>query len=446
VNKNPKESGSTYLPERYKKQIETKKKRRLVKKIAAFCVVIMIAVVFYLVLSRGVANSINQSPPLHPGPMVSYPENASTSPPGDLNSPQSRNATSQENLGMSIGGKVPSQPTGDMLSLDNATASLRQDYPASAYIIISVNVTDRYAGRNLYEFRIQQTGSGPGDTGFSAFVDAKTGDPYSPGQDSAGITADRAKILIKEAFFMLHPETVRVRYDNGPESIRAWIFSLNRENTTILTGTLDPETGQLLSFSQVISWEGRQVEPLLEISAARKISDRYIIDKNKGPLPINMSESRYYPLAVPQKTVAGHYVFVYNRIVQGIPCDSDGFTVSVDSINGEVTGYDRRWNSPESAFSVAVDPLVTRYEATFSILQRAQETYPASVDDLQIVSAEIRWKDHQLAGSLPRPGSIPMAWKVQFTDEIIRAKQLPLPATGWVDIQTGKILEFYYPH
>jgi hypothetical protein len=37
-----------------------------------------------------------------------------------------------------------------------------------------------------------------------------------------------------------------------------------------------------------------------------------------------------------------------------------------------------------------------------------------------------------------------MAWKVQFTDDIIRAKQLR--GTGWVDVQTGKILDFYYPH
>ena len=227
--------------------------------------------------------------------------------------------------GISIGGGVPAQPTVEMLSLDNATAFLRQEYPASAYTIISVNVTDRYGSRNLYEFRIQKTGSVPGDTGFSAFVDAKTGDPYTPGQDSAKITADRAKLLIKEAFFMQNTDTVRVRYDYNPESVRAWIFSVNHDNTAILTGILDPETGQLLSFSRNISWEGRQADPLLDISAAQKIADRYIIDKNRGPLPVNMSEGQYYPLQVPQKTVAGHYVFVYTRIIQGIPCDSDGY-------------------------------------------------------------------------------------------------------------------------
>lgn len=446
MKKNPKESGSTYLPERYKQQIEAKKKRRFVKKIVIIGVAIALCAGLYLVFSGLVSNSLNRSPPLLPGSLGVSPENASPSPSRELNTPPSQNITARENPGIGIGESVPSQPAPDMLSLDNATASLRQDYPAPEYSLIWVNVTDRYASRNLYEFRIKQTGSKPEDTGFSAFVDASNGDPYTLGQDSAKITADRAKVIVKESFFMLNPDTVRVRYNNNPETVRAWIFSATREDAVILNGTLDPETGQLLSFSRNVAWEGRQADPLLDISAAQKIANRYIIDKNRGPLPLNMSEREYYPLQVHQKTVAGHYAFVFNRIVQGIPCDSDGFTISVDSVNGEVTGYDRRWNSPDSAFSVAVDPLVTRYEATFSIMQKAKEIYPESVDDLTIVSAEIRWKDRQIEGSLPRPGSIPMAWKVQFTDAIIRAKQFPLPAVGWVDVQTGKILEFNYPH
>jgi len=438
VNKDPKEPGLTYLPERYKQQIEAKKKRRLVKKIAAICVIIGICAVLYLVFSGGLPGSQDQSANGLPIIPVLSMGNSSTS--GELN------VTLQENPGISIGGGVPAQPTHDMLSLDNATAFLRQDYPASAYALISVNVTDRYSDRYLYEFRVRQTGgSGPEDTGFFAFIDAITGDPYTLGQDGVKITAIRAKEIIIEDFPSLHPDTVRVRYENRPESLRAWIFSMNRGNTAILTGTLDPDTGQLLSFSRNISWEGRQAGPLLDISAAQKIADRYIIEKNSGPLPINMSEKRYIPLEVPQKTVAGYYVFLYNRIVQGIPCDSDGFTLSVDSVNGEVTGYIRRWNSPDSAFSVAVEPLVTRYEAIFSVLQRAKEAHPESIDGLSIISTEVRWKDHQLAGTLPRPGSIPMAWKVQFTDEIMRVKEVPVPATGWVDVQTGKILDFYYP-
>jgi hypothetical protein len=443
VNKNPKDPGSLYLPERYRQQIEAKKKRRLVKKIAVIGGVIAVVVVVYLV-AGGFFGFLNQSPPLLPVSTLLSPENASKSATGESGTIHYGNVSILENPNLSIGKGVPLQPAPGMLSLDNATRFLRLDYPASAYSLISVNVTERYHDRILYEFRISQNGSGKDDTGYSVFVDARTGEPYTPGQESAKITADQAKTLIKEAFPLLNPDMVRVRYDNHPESFLAWTFFLTRENTTVLTGTLDPETGLVSSFSQVTPWEDRQAEPLLDISAAQNIADRYILEKNRVPLPLNMSEAKYIPLKVSQKTVAGHYVFLYNRIVQGIPCDSDGFTISIDSVNGEVTGYERRWNSPDSAFSVAVDSLVTRYEATFSILQRARETHPESVDSLSIVSAEIRWKDHTVAGSFPRPGSIPMAWKVQFTDGIIRAKQGT--ALGWVDVQTGEILDFSYPH
>ncbi|MCJ7742391.1 MAG: hypothetical protein MUO95_06880 [Methanoregula sp.] len=446
MNKNSKDTGSIYLPERYKQQIEAKKRRRLIKKIVVICTVVALCSVLYLILSGALSNSLNQPPLLLPGSIVSAPEISPTSPPGELTTTLTPNMTAVRNNDIIIGQGILDQPTHDMQSLDNATASLRQDYPAPEYTLISVNVTDLYADRTLYEFTIKQENISQDSTGFSVFIDARTGDLYTPGQESAKITADKAENIVTETFPLLHPDRVRVRYNNSPDSVHAWVFTMFRDNTTILTGTMDPETGQIFSFARSIPWEGRQADPLLEINAAQKIADRYIFDKNRAQLPLNMSEARYNPLRFPQKTVAGHYVFIYNRIVQEIPCDKDGFTISVDSLTGEVIGYDRRWNSPDSAFSVTVDPLVTRSGATFAVLKKAQETYPASGDGLSIISAEIRWKDHPSQGSIPRPGSIPLAWKVLFTDEIIRTKQPPVPAIGWVDAQTGAILDINYQH
>jgi len=446
VNKNPKDTGSIYLPERYKQQIEAKKRRRLIKKIVVICTFVILCSVSYLILSGALSNSLNQPPLLPHGSIVSAPEISPRSPSDEPTTSLTRNMTPLRNTDIIIGKGVPDQQILGMQSLDNATASLRQDYPAPAYTLISVNVTDLNADRTLYEFTIKQVNISQDSTGFSVFIDARTGDLYTPGQENAKITADKAKNLVIEAFPLLHPDRVRVRYSNSPDSVRAWVFTMYRDNTTILTGALDPETGQIFSFTNSIPWEGRQADPLLDINAAQKIAERYIFDKNRAPLPLNMSEARYNPLRFPQKTVAGYYVFIYNRIFQEIPCDMDGFTLSIDSLTGDVIGYDRHWNTPESAFSVAVDPLVTRSGATFAVLKKAQEKYPASVDGLSIISAEIRWKDDQSQGSIPRPGSIVLAWKVVFTDEIIRAKPLPLPAIGWIDVQTGKILDFYYQH
>jgi len=446
VNKNPKDTGSIYLPERYKQQIEAKKRRRLLKKIALICTIVAIGSVLFLILSGALSNSLSQPPHVFSGSFVPAPEISPTTPPGEHGTSLAQNTTAMRTTVITEDKSGTTQPTRDMQSQDNATASLRQDYPASEYSLISVNKTDLYADRTLYEYKIKQINTSEEGSGFSVFIDARTGDFFTPGQENAKITADRAKYLVTEAFPLLHPEMVRVRYNNNPDSARAWVFTLYRDNSIILTGAMDPETGQIFSFTRNIPWEGRQTDPLLDMNAAQKIADRYIFDKNSVSLALNTSEARYNPLQFPQKTVAGHYVFVYNRLVQDLPCDTEGFTISVDSLTGEISGYERRWSIPDSAFSLATDPLITRTGATFAVLKKAQETYPTAVDGLAIISAEIRWKDSPSQSSTPRPGSIPLAWKVLFTDEVIRAKPLSSPAVAWVDVQTGKILDFYYEH
>jgi hypothetical protein len=444
VNKNPSDSFAAYLPERYKQQIGAKKRRRFFKKAAIICAVIAMAVVIYLVLSGVLVNTLNQSQHPLPGTVESSTE---TLP--QPSSAASQTALSRNGTGFAstiIRTEVPAQPLIGMLPLDEAIATLHKDYPEPQYTLVSVNLTDHYTNMSLYEFRIRQSDSPAADSGFLVFIDAHTGNPYIPGQEVARISTDQAKNHIQEAFLIPGSDSIRIRYDDSPDSARTWLFTVQRDNRTSITGSLDPDTGQIVSFSRAVVRQGRQADPVLDSSAARKIADSYIIERNGAPLPINMSDARYEPLGFPNESVAGLYVFVYNRIVQDIPCDDDGFTISVDSVTGEITEYNRRWNSPDNAFSVAVDPLVKRYEAIYLVQQKAREIFPESVSGLRIISAEIRWKDMHQPGSMPRPGSISISWKVQFDDDIIRTQQRPVPATGWIDARTGKILDFYYQH
>jgi hypothetical protein len=446
VNKDPRNSGGTYLPERYKQQIEAKRRRRLLKKIMVMCAVVAVAAVIYGLLSGALVNPMNQNP--HPLPGISEPSRETLpvpSPATSLN-PLTSNLTAANTPTFIIGTGIPAQSVTGMLSVEDAIVSLREDYPEIVYTLLSVNLTDQYTNNSIYEFRIKQVESSPMDPGFPVFIDAISGDPYTPGQESAGISAGRAKDLVREIFSISGSDRIRIRYDNGPDTVRTWIFTVYQDHATIISGSLDPDTGQLATFSRNIPRLGRPADPSLDMSAAQKIADHYIIERNGAPLPVNMSAPRYEPLGFPGDAGAGYYVFVYNRIVQNIPCDSDGFTISVDSVTGEITEYDRRWYSPDNAFSVAVDPIVKRYEAIFSIQQKAQEIFPASASGLKIISAEIRWRDMHPPGVMPRPGSISTAWKVQFDDDIIRSQEWPMPGTGWVDCRTGKVLDFYYQH
>ncbi len=446
MNKDPKDPDITYLPQRYKEQIEAKKRKRLYKKIGVFFLIIIICAVVYVIANGTMTGSLTQTGIQLPAIAAPTAETIPLPQSVDPTSTPAGNITVSITPNYIIGEGVPVQPSPDMQSLDTAIASLRLDYPEAEYTLISVNVNDQYAGQKLYEFRIRRVNSSPDDTGFSVFINAKTTEPYTFGQDSVRINADQARALLSDHFIAYHPEKIRLRYVNTTDSLQEWIFTLYQGNSTILKGTMDPDTGQVTSFSRSIEQSGRQADPLLDSSAAQNIADRFIVEQNGFPLPVNMSKSRYEPLGSPDQVIAGQYVFVYNRIVQDIPCDYEGFTIAVDSVTGEVTEYQRRWTAPDNAFSLVTEPLVTHYEATYAVLERAKQTYPAASDGLKIISAERQWKDQTPPGSVPRPGSISIAWKVQFDDTIIRQKPWLLPGVGWVDDQSGKILDFYYLH
>ena len=277
------------------------------------------------------------------------------------------------------------------------------------------------------------------------FEDAATGNPYTPGQESAHVTAKMAQDLAKKAFPAIQPDQVRVRFSTSQDSGRTWNFSLVKDTTPVLTGTMDAETGLISSFTRTIQKLGRPAAAILDMPAAQKIAEQYISDKN-GPVAVNLSESWYSPMGSPSDPIAGQYICNFNRIVNDFPCEEDGFLVGVDSVTGEITAYERHWSAPDNAFSVATDPLLLKREATFAVLQRAKEKYPDLVSGLRVISADTRWMDQHPPGVTPRPGSIPLAWKVTFEDDLTRGNSSVKPAVAWVDAQTGSILDFEYRH
>lgn len=433
----PDNQDATYLPERYRQQVKTKKQRRIYKKLVAAGIVIVIFIVAVFLLIG-----------LLPVP----------SPPASINSPVSPTQTAGEqtpspvmNVTVAVtpayvmGTGISALQSPDLLPPEKAVSLLSEEYPAETYTLIGLNLTDLSPGRKLYEFTIQPAVSSTTETRFIIFIDALTGDPYTQGQESARVTMRQAQDIAKKAFLAIQPDLVRVRYSSSPDSGGTWNFIFVKGTTRILTGTLDAETGIITSFAHTIQKLGRPAEPVTDMPAAQKIAERYISDHN-GPVAVNMSNGRYSPMGFPSDPVAGQYDFIYNRIVNNIPCEKDGFLVGVDSVTGEIMAYERHWSAPDNAFSVASEPLVLKREATFAVLQRAKEMYPESVNGLRIISAEIKWMDTRTSGVIPRPGSIPLAWNVKFDDDIIRANSSAKPAIAWVDAQTGSILDFEYQH
>ena len=437
VSTRPDDQDATYLPERYRQQVRTKKQRRIYKKLLTAGIVIVIFIVAFFLLIGMLPVSQSSTPlksPVTPTPAVSGQNPAPVV-----------NVTVAVTPGYVLGTGISALPSKDMLPPEKAVLFLREDYPAEIYTLNSLNRTDRYSGHTLYEFAIQPSVSSSTETRFAFFIDAVTGEPYTPGQDDARITMEQAQELARKAFPEIRPDQVRVRYNASTDSGRTWNFRFLKGTTPVLTGTMDAETGLISSFAQTIQTVGRPTEPVIGLPAAQKIADSYISVKN-GPVAVNMSEGWYFPLGSPSDPVAGRYLFIYNRIVNNIPCDDDGFIVGVDSVTGDITAYERRWNAPDNAFSVASEAFVLKREATFAVLKQAKERYPELVNGLRIVSAEIKWMDQHPSGVTPRPGSIPLAWKVTFDDDIIRSNNSAKPAVAWLDAQTGSILDFEYQH
>jgi hypothetical protein len=437
VSTRPDDQDATYLPERYRQQVRIKKQRRIYKKLLTTGIVIVIFIVA-LFLLIGMLPVPRSSTPLQ-SPVTPTPSM------GEQNPAPVVNVTVAVTPGYVLGTGISALPSKDMLSPEKAVSFLREDYPAETYTLNSLNLTDRYSGHTLYEFTIQPTAGSSTETRFVVFDDALTGEPYTPGQDDARITMGQAQDLARKAFPGIRSDQVRVRYSAATDSGRTWNFRFVKGTIPVLTGTMDADTGLISSFTLAIQKVGRPAEPVIGLPAAQAIADRYISGKN-GPVAVNMSEGRYIPLGFPSDPGAGQYVFIYNRIVNKIPCEDDGFIVGVDSVTGEITAYERHWNAPDNAFSVASDAFVLKREATYAVLKQAKETYPESVNGLRIFSAEIKWKDQHPHGVTPRPGSIPLAWKVTFDDDIIRSNNSAKPAIAWLDAQTGSILDFEYRH
>lgn len=163
------------------------------------------------------------------------------------------------------------------------------------------------------------------------------------------IEPEKARTIARETFPEFFPDKVNITYRPGDRTSQASIeFDIFRENKRLVQGGLDPETGNLTWYAIPVERIGRPAEPSVTIKSARIVADNELRERNRI-ISFNMSSERYDPLGMPGSGVAGVYVFVYERGVKSDRCDSDGFTIDVDSVSGKVIEYRKTWlQSPEN--------------------------------------------------------------------------------------------------
>ncbi|MFA5413896.1 MAG: hypothetical protein WC295_00265 [Methanoregula sp.] len=168
-------------------------------------------------------------------------------------------------------------------------------------------------------------------------------------EKTSPIATEKARDLARKNFPEFTPDRVNITYNHGDRNSQASVeFDIFRENKRLVQGGLDPETGNLTWYAIPVERIGRLADPSVTIDSARIVSDNELRKRN-GIISFNISSERYDPLGMPDSGVAGVYVFVYERLVKSDRCDSDGFTIDVDSVSGKVIEYRKTWvQSPES--------------------------------------------------------------------------------------------------
>ncbi len=342
---------------------------------------------------------------------------------------------------------VTPRPTTLKVSEKEAISLLREEYNFWDYALARISLTDRYPGKALYECSMV-----PGRSGFyrenaTFFIDAITGDFYFPSQEGAGITIDQAKSYVRQAFPDGMVDRIRIRFSDGLKTPYGWNFRLMKNNETFADGLLDADTGELIRYSMYIPWSERADASPVTMDIARDTADAEIRKRN-GEISLKLTESRYTPLlGMSWAKTSRNYVFVYSRIIRGVPCESDGIAVTVHSITGDVIGYRKTWDIQETAVAPLSAPKISSHSAADLVGREGRARYPESADSLTIISADLRWMDTHNADTIDTaPGSIPLAWKVTFDDATIRAQQYPNPGVGWVDAGNGSLLEMDYRH
>lgn len=392
-----------YLPARYKEVVRKKKQRRLLKKIGMIAIAVIAVVVVYILLNNVLTGSPQPAPSFTPSPTLFV-------------TPLQTSAAS-------------STTTPPMLTV----------IPVKTVVPATSTTTRQTTGTTGTTVTTTDTPE--------PILTARAGTYVSPkGDISPRITETLAETIALSAFPNLPAGDMTADLATSADFGLVWKYTLRADTTTEASGLLDAETGSILTFNRTIHPGARPQNPVLTMGNARQIADSTINSRNNGILSINMSDARYVPLVTAAGNVAGSYRFIYNRIIQDRPCDADGFIVSVDAVNGAITEWVQRWQTPDNAFMVASEAVVPKYDATYTVQAKAKSIYPSSITTLRILSADIRWKDPHDPATIPRPSTIPLAWKIIFDDEIIRSNPKLSQGVGWVDAQTGDLLEITYSH
>lgn len=216
---------------------------------------------------------------------------------------------------------------------------------------------------------------------------------------------------------------------------KIWQFSVvTGDGDTILAG-IDAGTGALdFYYGKADKKTGKNEE--ITVDRAKQIAGDYIGTQDiRGDLLFDSVEYR----APHVWDLAGKYSVHFWRIIEGVPCLSNGVRVGVNPETGEVMSYLKTWTMPEE-ISVNATPDIQDDGAQQIVRDLMKENYST---DITIVSSKLVWMDLNDPSGADDPHDIRLTWWIRFTDPYLQENEAE-PGSAWVDAHSGAFLKKAY--
>ncbi len=170
---------------------------------------------------------------------------------------------------------------------------------------------------------------------------------------------------------------------------------------------------------------------------AKKIADSYLREVLGDASDLTLSGVFYNPSE--EEGYAPKYDVHYSRMIKGVPCLSDGVTISVNTRSGDVVAYYKVWAIPEKDCTDP-NPVVSKEDAIRFLTDYMKREYSTEVN---VLSAKLVWMDVNYPHPMNGKSDVRLAWWIEFEDPVVKSSNMP-PAAAWVDAHSGEVLKVVY--
>ncbi|WP_298667051.1 YcdB/YcdC domain-containing protein [uncultured Methanofollis sp.] len=261
-----------------------------------------------------------------------------------------------------------------------------------------------------------------------------------------GIDAQEAEKKAEKVALEIFPEaqidrtTVELTGDGDYFLYACEVWTQDEKNIQVW---IEPAAGDIRQFDVNGQMIGRPAEPVVSMDDARETAQAYV-DEKSGGADLTQPSEQYNPFSSGAfGTVAGRYSFNYDRLIRGVPCDSDSYSISVDAVTGEVCRYWKQWKTDEALCTADTVPSVSGDDAKDAVRAYLKETW-GDLPSLEIHTADLVWYDAPYFMKIRGTDPIPLVWEVRFDDDHYRSLTYPRMADAFVDAHTGEVLRSSY--